>query len=124
MAARPSGWSSSWKRAAFGNGHGRGFGHADSDRRRDPEDRRSEGHRAALVLGRNPIGVPALKPGVVGGNFTTRASPSFSNGGFSMNGSRPDENTISVDGAIAIRTRSAGTIIGVQKSMRSRKCRC
>jgi len=31
-----------------------------------------------------------------------------------MNGSRPDENTISVDGAIAIRTRSAGTIIGVQ----------
>ena len=31
-----------------------------------------------------------------------------------MNGSRADENTISVDGAIAIRTRSAGTIIGVQ----------
>ena len=64
--------------------------------------------------GRNPIGVPALKPGVVGGNFNNAGFASFSNGGFSMNGSRPDENTISVDGAIAIRTRSAGTIIGVQ----------
>jgi len=64
--------------------------------------------------GRNPIGVPALKPGVVGGNFNNAGFASFSNGGFSMNGSRPDENTISVDGAVAIRTRSAGTIIGVQ----------
>ena len=64
--------------------------------------------------GRNPIGVPALKPGVVGGNFNNAGFASFSNGGFSMNGSRADENTISVDGAIAIRTRSAGTIIGVQ----------
>lgn len=64
--------------------------------------------------GRNPIGVPALKPGVVGGNFNNAGFASFSNGGFSMNGSRSDENTISVDGAIAIRTRSAGTIIGVQ----------
>ena len=64
--------------------------------------------------GRNPIGVPALKPGVVGGNFNNAGFAAFSNGGFSMNGSRADENTISVDGAIAIRTRSAGTIIGVQ----------
>lgn len=64
--------------------------------------------------GRNPIGVPALKPGVVGGNFNNAGFASFSNGGFNMNGSRSDENTITVDGAIAIRTRSAGTIIGVQ----------
>jgi hypothetical protein len=64
--------------------------------------------------GRNPIGVPALKPGVVGGNFNNAGFASFSNGGFNMNGSRADENTITVDGAIAIRTRSAGTIIGVQ----------
>jgi Carboxypeptidase regulatory-like domain len=64
--------------------------------------------------GRNPLGVPALKPGVVGGNFNNLGFAAFSNGGFSINGSRPDENTISVDGAVAIRTRSSGTIIGVQ----------
>jgi len=64
--------------------------------------------------GRNPIGVPALKPGVIGGNFNNAGFASFSNGGFSINGGRTDENTITVDGAIAIRTRSAGTIIGVQ----------
>ncbi len=64
--------------------------------------------------GRNPIGVPALKAGVIGGNFNNAGFAAFSNGGFSINGSRPDENTISVDGAVAIRTRSAGTIIGIQ----------
>jgi hypothetical protein len=64
--------------------------------------------------GRNPLGVPALKPGVVGGNFNNLGFAAFSNGGFSINGSRPDENTISVDGAVAIRTRAAGTMIGVQ----------
>jgi hypothetical protein len=64
--------------------------------------------------GRNPIGVPALKPGVIGGNFNNAGFAAFSNGGFSINGSRPDENTIAVDGAVAIRTRSAGTIIGIQ----------
>lgn len=63
--------------------------------------------------GRNPIGVAALKAGVVGGNFNNFGFASFSNGGFSINGSRPDENTISIDGAVAIRTRSAGTIIGI-----------
>ncbi|HSK11160.1 MAG TPA: carboxypeptidase-like regulatory domain-containing protein [Vicinamibacterales bacterium] len=64
--------------------------------------------------GRNPIGVPALKPGVVGGNFNNAGFNAYSNGGFSINGGRPDENTITVDGAVAIRTRSAGTIIGIQ----------
>ncbi len=64
--------------------------------------------------GRNPIGVPALKAGVVGGNFNNAGFAAFSNGGFSINGSRPDENTITVDGAVALRTRSAGTIIGIQ----------
>ena len=64
--------------------------------------------------GRNPIGVPALKAGVVGGNFNNAGFAALSNGGFSINGSRADENTITVDGAVAIRTRSAGTIIGVQ----------
>ena len=58
--------------------------------------------------------MPALKAGVVGGNFNNAGFAAFSNGGFSINGSRADENTITVDGAVAIRTRSAGTIIGIQ----------
>jgi len=64
--------------------------------------------------GRNPIGVPALKPGVIGANFNNAGATSLTTGGFQINGSRTDENTISVDGAVAIRTRSAGAIIGVQ----------
>lgn len=64
--------------------------------------------------GRNPIGVAALKAGVVGGNFNNAGFSSLSNGGFNINGGRADENTITVDGAVAIRTRSAGAIIGVQ----------
>ncbi|HXG54484.1 MAG TPA: carboxypeptidase-like regulatory domain-containing protein, partial [Vicinamibacterales bacterium] len=52
--------------------------------------------------GRNPIGVPALKAGVVGGNFNNAGFATFTNGGFSINGSRPDENTITVDGAVAL----------------------
>jgi Carboxypeptidase regulatory-like domain len=63
--------------------------------------------------GRNPLGVAGLKAGVVGGSFNNLGFAAFSNGGFSINGSRPDENTIYNDGAIAIRTRSSGTIIGI-----------
>ena len=64
--------------------------------------------------GRNPLGVPALKAGVIGGNFNNLGFAAFSNGGFNINGGRSDENNITVDGAVAIRTRSAGTIIGIQ----------
>jgi Carboxypeptidase regulatory-like domain len=64
--------------------------------------------------GRNPLGVPALKAGVIGGNFNNFGFQAFSNGGFSINGSRPDENTIYIDGAIGVRTRSTGSIIGTQ----------
>jgi hypothetical protein len=64
--------------------------------------------------GRNPIGVPALKAGVIGSNFNNAGFSSLTNGGFNINGSRSDENTITVDGAVAIRTRSAGATIGVQ----------
>ena len=64
--------------------------------------------------GRNPIGVPALKAGVVGGNFNNAGFASLTNGGFSINGGRTDENTITIDGAVAIRTRSSGATIGVQ----------
>jgi hypothetical protein len=66
--------------------------------------------------GRNPIGVPALKPGVVGGNFNNAGFSSLTTGGFSINGSRSDENVIYVDGAVATRTRSSGAIIGVQNA--------
>ncbi len=64
--------------------------------------------------GRNPIGVPAMKAGVIGSGFNNAGFSSLTNGGFSINGGRADENTISVDGAVAIRTRSAGATIGVQ----------
>ena len=64
--------------------------------------------------GRNPIGVPALKAGVIGGNFNNAGFSSLTNGGFNINGGRSDENNITVDGAVAIRTRSAGATIGVQ----------
>ena len=64
--------------------------------------------------GRNPIGVPALKAGVIGGSFNTAGFSSLTTGGFNINGSRSDENTIYVDGAVAVRTRSTGAIVGVQ----------
>jgi len=64
--------------------------------------------------GRNPIGVVGLKPGVVGGSFNNYSFSDLGNGGFSINGSRTDENNITVDGATAIRTRSNGAIVGIQ----------
>jgi hypothetical protein len=64
--------------------------------------------------GRNPIGVVGLKAGVMGGAFNSRTFNDLGNGTFNINGSRADENTISVDGAVAIRTRSSGAIIGIQ----------
>jgi hypothetical protein len=64
--------------------------------------------------GRNPIGVVGLKAGVSGGNFNSRTFSDLGNGGFNINGSRADENNITIDGATAIRTRSAGAIIGIQ----------
>ena len=60
--------------------------------------------------GRNPIGVAGLKAGVIGGSFNNYGFSSLSNGGFNINGSRGDENNITVDGATAIRTRSSGAI--------------
>src|SRR4051812_37327539 len=64
--------------------------------------------------GRNPIGVVGLKPGVVGGSFNNYSFSDLGAGSFSINGSRTDENNITVDGATAIRTRSNGAIIGIQ----------
>jgi hypothetical protein len=64
--------------------------------------------------GRNPIGVAGLKAGVIGGSFNNYGFNNLGNGGFNINGSRPDENNITIDGATAIRTRSSGAIIGIQ----------
>ncbi len=64
--------------------------------------------------GRNPIGVAGLKAGVIGGSFNNYGFSSLSNGGYNINGSRSDENNITIDGATAIRTRSSGAAVGVQ----------
>lgn len=64
--------------------------------------------------GRNPIGVVGLKAGVMGGNFNSRGFSDLGNGGFNINGSRTDENNITIDGATAIRTRASGAIVGIQ----------
>ena len=60
------------------------------------------------------FGQPGLKAGVIGGSFNNYGFSSLSNGSYNINGSRGDENNITVDGATAIRTRSAGAAIGVQ----------
>ena len=63
--------------------------------------------------GRNPIGLAMLKAGVRSSNaMNAFLADSLTNGGFNINGSRSDENLITVDGAIATRTRSSGAIIG------------
>ncbi len=62
--------------------------------------------------GRNPLFLALLKPGVSGGalggfNF------GLTTGGLNINGSRTQDNLITFDGAVAVRTRSNGTSIGV-----------
>ena len=64
--------------------------------------------------GRNPIGVPGLKAGVIGGSFNNAGAMSLTAGGFNINGGRSDEAVVYVDGAVATRTRSAGSMVGVQ----------
>ena len=64
--------------------------------------------------GRNPIGVVSLKAGVMGGSLSNRGFDDLGNGGYNINGSRTDENTIAIDGAVGVRTRASGNIVGVQ----------
>lgn len=64
--------------------------------------------------GRNPIYLALLKPGVAGGSIGTFDPDSVSNGGFNVNGSRSDEYVVAVDGAVATRTRSSGSMLGAQ----------
>ncbi len=64
--------------------------------------------------GRNPIFLALLKPGVRGGALGSFAPDSVTNGDFSINGGRSDEYVVMVDGAVATRTRSSGSILGAQ----------
>src|SRR5229473_484704 len=64
--------------------------------------------------GRNPIFLALLKPGVAGGSIGTFDPDSVSNGGFNINGGRADEYVVMVDGAVATRTRSSGSMLGAQ----------
>src|SRR5215510_7544729 len=64
--------------------------------------------------GRNPIYLALLKPGVIGGSIGSFDPDSVSNGGFSINGARADEYVVMVDGAVATRTRSSGSMLGAQ----------
>ena len=62
--------------------------------------------------GRNPLFLALLKPGVRGGSLQA-FNFGLSSGGFSINGSRPEHNLITVDGAISTRTRANDSSIGV-----------
>src|SRR5689334_17870974 len=63
--------------------------------------------------GRNPIYLAALTPGVVGSQGIGTFDPdSVSNGSFNINGGRPDEYVVAIDGAVATRTRSSGSMLG------------
>lgn len=63
--------------------------------------------------GRNPINFVLLAPGVRGGPFNSFNPDEVGAIGFSINGSRLEENLITFDGAIATRTRASGAVIGV-----------
>jgi hypothetical protein len=63
--------------------------------------------------GRHPTFLALLKAGI---NGPPASSFNFAIGGgfsFSINGSRPQENLITLDGAVAVRTRGNNSSIGV-----------
>lgn len=66
--------------------------------------------------GRNPILLGTLKAGVVGSSSNADTNGFVyapTTAGLSVNGSRPDETNILLDGVQQVRTRSAGTTTGV-----------
>jgi hypothetical protein len=62
--------------------------------------------------GRNPLFLALLKPGVNGGALGG-FSFGLTTGSLNINGSRTQDNLITFDGAVGVRTRSNGTSIGV-----------
>lgn len=69
--------------------------------------------QSLTLNGRNPVYLAALTPGVVGSQGIGTFDPdSVSNGSFNINGGRADEYVVMVDGAVATRTRSSGSMLG------------
>ncbi len=66
------------------------------------------------VNGRNPIYLALLEPGVVGRSIGQFDPDSVSSGAFNINGGRNDAYNVFVDGAVATRTRSSGSMLGAQ----------
>lgn len=65
-----------------------------------------------MLNGRNPLYLSQLKAGVRGGALNG-FSFELTLGNLSINGSRPQDNLVTVDGAVAIRTRGNNSTIGV-----------
>ncbi len=61
--------------------------------------------------GRNPLFLALLKPGVSGGALA-QFGFDLTTGGLNINGGRTQDNLITYDGAVGVRTRSNGTSIG------------
>ncbi len=61
--------------------------------------------------GRNPVYLALLKPGVRGSSLAS-FSYAMTTASLKINGSRDQDNLITYDGAVAVRTRSNGTSIG------------
>ena len=63
-----------------------------------------------VLNGRNPLFLAMLKPGVRRGFLGF--SYGLTSGGFSINGSRSQDNIVTMDGAVNMRTRANGTSVG------------
>ncbi|HVO98728.1 MAG TPA: carboxypeptidase regulatory-like domain-containing protein [Bryobacteraceae bacterium] len=63
--------------------------------------------------GRNPLYMASLQPGMRSGSTLGDFNFGLTNGGYSVNGARSQETTITFDGAPAVRTRANGTSIAV-----------
>ena len=63
--------------------------------------------------GRDPLFLASLQPGMRSGTTLGDFTFSLTNGGYSVNGARSQDTTITFDGAPALRTRGNGTSIGV-----------
>jgi hypothetical protein len=69
--------------------------------------------QSLTLNGRNPIYIAALSPGVIGISGVGVFDPdSVSNGSFNINGGRVDEYIVVIDGALATRARSSGSMLG------------
>lgn len=62
--------------------------------------------------GRNPLFLALLKPGVSGNAALAQFSFDLTTGSLNINGGRTQDNLITYDGAVGVRTRSNGTSIG------------